>query len=193
MYAREAENKRRLATTRQKKTRPNDYFPNSSKKKTDSQKEREHRKERATVCSQKERAAERRVNTCRRKLFWEMWSQLNEKIGKGPIGEIVRGLGPVGFLLTVLVSLFLGFLIGKRIAPKKSRKERINKEIKMDCAKVVDILPIEIEDLVECKDGKVVMCRCWKSKKFPYCDGSHTEHNSACGDNVGPLIIQKKK
>ena len=33
--------------------------------------------------------------------------------------------------------------------------------------------------------------RCWKSKKFPYCDGSHAKHNSLTGDNVGPLIIKK--
>ena len=31
-----------------------------------------------------------------------------------------------------------------------------------------------------------------KSKKFPYCDGSHVKHNDATSDNVGPLIIKKK-
>ena len=34
--------------------------------------------------------------------------------------------------------------------------------------------------------------RCWKSKKFPYCDGAHNAHNKATGDNVGPLIIKRK-
>ena len=33
--------------------------------------------------------------------------------------------------------------------------------------------------------------RCWKSKKFPYCDGSHAKHNAETGDNVGPLIVKK--
>ena len=33
--------------------------------------------------------------------------------------------------------------------------------------------------------------RCWKSKKFPYCDGSHAKHNTETGDNVGPLIVKK--
>ena len=49
-----------------------------------------------------------------------------------------------------------------------------------------------------------VFCRCWKSAKvrcdacilpaltwlqFPYCDGAHNAHNTATGDNVGPLVI----
>ena len=76
---------------------------------------------------------------------------------------------------------------------KQIKKSRINSQIKLDSAKVVDTVPCEIEDLVQCKDGKVVMCRCWKSKNFPYCDGSHSNHNNSYGDNVGPLIIQKKK
>eukprot|EP00667_Euglena_gracilis_P017235 EG_transcript_18134 len=38
--------------------------------------------------------------------------------------------------------------------------------------------------------GKMVMCRCWRSKKFPHCDGSHAQHNQESGDNVGPLIIK---
>ena len=36
---------------------------------------------------------------------------------------------------------------------------------------------------------KAVYCRCWKSKKFPYCDGAHNAHNKKTGDNLGPLII----
>lgn len=42
-------------------------------------------------------------------------------------------------------------------------------------------------------DGKLVMCRCWKSATFPNCDGSHVKHNEATGDNVGPLIVAAKK
>lgn len=63
----------------------------------------------------------------------------------------------------------------------------INLEIKKDIPKVVD--NIDVEDL----GNKAVFCRCWRSKKFPYCDGSHTAHNESTGDNVGPLIIQDSK
>merc|ERR1719415_312973 len=51
--------------------------------------------------------------------------------------------------------------------------------------RVVDT--IDIEDMGD----KGVFCRCWKSKKFPYCDGSHSKHNTETGDNVGPLIVKK--
>ncbi|XP_065843303.1 CDGSH iron-sulfur domain-containing protein 2 homolog B-like [Oscarella lobularis] len=47
----------------------------------------------------------------------------------------------------------------------------------------------DIEELGE----KAVFCRCWKSKKFPYCDGSHNKHNQSTGDNVGPLIVKNEK
>jgi CDGSH-type Zn-finger protein len=69
----------------------------------------------------------------------------------------------------------------------------------------------DIED-----SGKKVFCRCWKSKTFPLCDGSHVavrwasvcacccargsravshppQHNKATGDNLGPLIVNKAK
>lgn len=58
--------------------------------------------------------------------------------------------------------------------------------IKIDNSKVVHTF--DVEDL----DNKSVFCRCWRSKKFPYCDGAHNKHNEATGDNVGPLIVQKK-
>ena len=32
---------------------------------------------------------------------------------------------------------------------------------------------------------KVAFCRCWKSKTFPYCDGSHRQIKPH--DNEGPL------
>ncbi|XP_064094517.1 CDGSH iron-sulfur domain-containing protein 1-like [Macrobrachium nipponense] len=70
-------------------------------------------------------------------------------------------------------------LIDKKIAP-------VNLSIRKEDAKVVD--SFDIEDL----GNKAVFCRCWRSKKFPYCDGSHTPHNKICGDNVGPLIIENK-
>jgi len=40
---------------------------------------------------------------------------------------------------------------------------------------------------------RAVLCRCWKSAKFPYCDGAHAAHNKATGDNLGPAIIAAPK
>ncbi|XP_078033279.1 CDGSH iron sulfur domain 2 isoform X1 [Augochlora pura] len=64
---------------------------------------------------------------------------------------------------------------------------RINHAIKKNVAKVVD--SVDIEDISE----KAVFCRCWRSKNWPYCDGSHGPHNEQQNDNVGPLIVAKKK
>lgn len=41
--------------------------------------------------------------------------------------------------------------------------------------------------------SQTVYCRCWRSEKFPLCDGAHVNHNAACGDNVGPLVIENDK
>lgn len=62
----------------------------------------------------------------------------------------------------------------------------INTKIKKTESKVVDT----IECINIAKDTKLVMCRCWKSEKFPYCDGAHVKYNNESGDNVGPLIIK---
>jgi CDGSH-type Zn-finger protein len=40
------------------------------------------------------------------------------------------------------------------------------------------------------KQEKIVLCRCWKSQKFPYCDGSHREYNEKSNDNLGPVIVE---
>lgn len=49
----------------------------------------------------------------------------------------------------------------------------------------------DIEDAVSKSDkGVVAYCRCWRSKTFPYCDGSHVKHNKSTGDNTGPLVIK---
>ena len=67
-----------------------------------------------------------------------------------------------------------------------AKPEQINHDVKKDESKVVDTF--EIEDLGK----KTVLCRCWRSKCFPKCDGSHAKHNKETGDNVGPIIIQKR-
>jgi len=64
----------------------------------------------------------------------------------------------------------------------------INASIHLDRDKVVNNVSVaDIEDT-----ATKAYCRCWKSKKFPYCDGAHNKHNKECGDNVGPLIIKGK-
>ena len=51
-------------------------------------------------------------------------------------------------------------------------KRVVNLSIKKSEAKVVDKVDCgEIENLAEFSNGKLVMCRCWRSKTFPYCDG----------------------
>jgi len=62
----------------------------------------------------------------------------------------------------------------------------INPGVKKDSPKVVD--SFDIEDL----GNQTVYCRCWRSAKFPYCDGSHNKHNETTGDNVGPLIVKRQ-
>ena len=61
----------------------------------------------------------------------------------------------------------------------------INESIDKDSPKVVTMLKVS-----ELEGKKTVLCRCWKSKKFPLCDAAHVAHNKETGDNVGPLIIE---
>ncbi|CAH0702771.1 unnamed protein product [Spodoptera exigua] len=64
---------------------------------------------------------------------------------------------------------------------------RVNECVRKDLNKVVDF--IDIEDITE----KVSLCRCWRSKNWPYCDGAHGTHNKATGDNTGPVVIKHKE
>mmetsp|Transcript_10859 Transcript_10859/g.12409 ORF Transcript_10859/g.12409 Transcript_10859/m.12409 type:complete len:112 (-) Transcript_10859:1623-1958(-) len=66
---------------------------------------------------------------------------------------------------------------------------RVNKAVELSKPKVVDSL--DMEDIAA--DGMLKVCRCWKSKTFPLCDGSHVQHNKECGDNVGPALVTHKK
>ncbi|XP_067120425.1 CDGSH iron-sulfur domain-containing protein 1 [Centruroides vittatus] len=70
---------------------------------------------------------------------------------------------------------------------KLSKKgDIINKSIDKKCEKIVH--SFDIEDI----GSKTCFCRCWKSEKFPYCDGSHNKHNKETGDNVGPVVVKPK-
>ncbi|KAF6018790.1 hypothetical protein EB796_022893 [Bugula neritina] len=77
---------------------------------------------------------------------------------------------------------YVGFLTYRLLRPSQICNPSVNKASK----KVVDI--IDIEDMTS---DKVSYCRCWRSKKFPLCDGSHNKHNEDTGDNAGPLVIKK--
>ena len=72
------------------------------------------------------------------------------------------------------------------IATKTALFDRINTKVEQGSAKVVNTLELKAGE-------KCVICRCWKSGKFPLCDGAHTAHNEATGDNVGPAIISVAK
>lgn len=55
-------------------------------------------------------------------------------------------------------------------------------------------LPNRHEELLTVDDARprIAFCRCWKSKRFPYCDGSHRQHNNETGDNLGPVVVIRK-
>ncbi|XP_006272787.2 CDGSH iron-sulfur domain-containing protein 2 [Alligator mississippiensis] len=88
------------------------------------------------------------------------------------------------------VLALLGYLAVRPFLPKKKQQKDslINLKIQKENPKVVN--EIHIEDLCL---TKAAYCRCWRSKTFPACDGSHNKHNELTGDNVGPLILKKKE
>jgi len=63
--------------------------------------------------------------------------------------------------------------------------QRVNETYQLESKKVAETF--SVEELSK----KTVFCRCWKSKKFPLCDGAHGRHNRSSGDNLGPLILVK--
>ncbi|KAF8363092.1 cisd-1 [Pristionchus pacificus] len=90
----------------------------------------------------------------------------------------------LGGIALVGVGAAIGYLVCKKASCCSSR---VNNKIKLGEPKVADV--VDLEDIGE----KKAFCRCWKSEKWPYCDGSHGKHNKETGDNVGPVVIKKKE
>ncbi|XP_016936468.4 CDGSH iron-sulfur domain-containing protein 2 homolog [Drosophila suzukii] len=80
---------------------------------------------------------------------------------------------------------YLAFCPAARANCAAKSSGRCNNQIRKHEPKVVDM--IDVEDIAE----KAAFCRCWKTKNWPYCDGSHAEHNKLTGDNVGPVVVKK--
>ena len=64
----------------------------------------------------------------------------------------------------------------------------INHAIRKEDKVVKEI--IGISEVFKGDKKMVAFCRCWKSAKFPLCDGAHNRHNRETGDNVGPLVVK---
>ena len=79
----------------------------------------------------------------------------------------------------------LGAYVIYQFVKRDKRCDWVNKNIQKDLAKIAT--PVDIEDLGD----QTAFCRCWRTKNWPYCDGSHNQHNKCTGDNVGPLIVKK--
>ncbi|KAH3861126.1 CDGSH iron-sulfur domain-containing protein 2 homolog B-like [Dreissena polymorpha] len=97
--------------------------------------------------------------------------------------EWLRLVPVVGTITVLAYVTYQAFRKGK--APPSDL--RVNLRIMKEASKVVNM--VDIEDLGD----KVSYCRCWRSKKFPICDGSHNKHNEDTGDNVGPLVLKRRE
>uniref|UniRef100_A0A2K6DGU3 Iron-binding zinc finger CDGSH type domain-containing protein n=1 Tax=Macaca nemestrina TaxID=9545 RepID=A0A2K6DGU3_MACNE len=89
--------------------------------------------------------------------------------------------------LTSSSSLQVEWITAFTIAAGTAAIAMINLHIQKDNPKIVHAF--DMEDLGD----KAVYCHCWRSRKFPFCDSSHTKHHKQTGDNVGPLIVKKKE
>ena len=50
---------------------------------------------------------------------------------------------------------------------------------------------IELSEVFKGDKKMIAFCRCWKSSKFPLCDGAHKKHNQETGDNIGPIVVKR--
>jgi CDGSH-type Zn-finger protein len=98
-------------------------------------------------------------------------------------------LDPISLTVGLGVGMVLMAAI-RRFGP--AQKDGLcNPSIMKDQAKVATMAKVQdVEDLLKEK-AAVAYCRCWRSKSFPFCDGSHAKFNEASGDNTGPLVFKK--
>lgn len=95
--------------------------------------------------------------------------------------------------VSVAIGIGLGMVLAFLSGMMGKAKPIVNLSIDKTSAKVVLVTnDKEISDKVAASEkGVVSYCRCWRSKTFPLCDGSHAKHNTETGDNVGPLVVKK--
>lgn len=89
-----------------------------------------------------------------------------DKLSTHEIFEIL--LHQPSVLACVCIPLFLIVVLHAIESMTKYKHRQINKFIRKDQDKVVDKLDIgvvDIEDLAEFSNGRVVLCRCWHSQK----------------------------
>ena len=100
--------------------------------------------------------------------------------------DIISSLDPLSIAVGVGIGAILSILLGRKSSGI------CNPSIMKSEPKVATVCPLkDIEDAVSKSDkGVVAYCRCWRSKKFPYCDGSHMKFNKESGDNTGPLVVK---
>ncbi|XP_041260911.1 CDGSH iron-sulfur domain-containing protein 1 isoform X2 [Onychostruthus taczanowskii] len=117
------------------------------------------------------------------------WRGEEEESDRVKLQNCVQGKGEwIAAVSVAAGAAVVGYLAYRKLFCKgKCSKAMVNLHIQKDNPKVVHAF--DMEDLGD----KAVYCRCWRSKKFPLCDGSHTKHNEETGDNVGPLIIKRKE
>ncbi|XP_073139118.1 CDGSH iron-sulfur domain-containing protein NEET [Henckelia pumila] len=99
-------------------------------------------------------------------------------------------------MASVSCTVYAGLSYGRPASPAAAgkprrmvavRAEAVNPDIRKTEDKVVD--SVLVADLSK---PVTAYCRCWRSKTFPLCDGTHLKHNKATGDNVGPLLLKTK-
>lgn len=93
--------------------------------------------------------------------------------------DLLSNLDPI----SVALGVGLGALLALFLMPSKAPSGQVNLDIQKHEAKVATICPLkDIEDTCNKSDkGVVAYCRCWRSKTFPRCDGSHVKHNTDTG------------
>lgn len=70
-----------------------------------------------------------------------------------------------------------------------AEQTQINCSIKKEDKVVKEM--IDISEVFKGDKKMVAFCRCWKSAKFPFCDGAHNQHNRRTGDNIGPIVVKR--